>query len=272
MTFKAAVCPSCGGELQVPDNRDSVKCMYCGTDIIVREAIQAVSGVNIQNFLQLAATATGAKNYKEAYDYYSKVLEVDINNSEAWFGRATAAAWQATVADPRFSEIQAGFENAILNEAEEDKPMLRRHSAATIGEFGTAYFNLIFGHVSKFASNNDTWSTYLSHSASLISLLEYGVTLDPSNQQIMQLVVDICKTNLGGISFAAESNDDVRRLSATDTEAFRNIMDTYTAKLQQLDPNYKPPAVKRQWSTGDLTCVCCIMIALVIFVAYLMTK
>jgi tetratricopeptide (TPR) repeat protein len=272
MAFKAAICPSCGGELQVPDNRDSVKCMYCGTDIIVREAIQTVSGVNIQNYLQLAATAIGAKNYKEAYIYYSKVLEVDINNSEAWFWRATAAAWQATIADPRFSEIQAGFENAIRNETDDYKPILQKHTAATIDKFGTAYFILIFEHVSKYGSSNDTWTTYLSHSADLISLLGYGVNLDPSNQQIMDLIVEICKTNLGGISFATESGDDVRRLSYADKEAYEKIMDIYTAKLQQLDPNYKPPAVKRQWSASDLMGVCCGMIALLIFVVYMMTK
>ena len=44
MTFKAATCPSCGGALQVPDDRATVKCMYCGVDVIVREAIQLAAG------------------------------------------------------------------------------------------------------------------------------------------------------------------------------------------------------------------------------------
>jgi len=44
MVFKAAQCPSCGGALQVPDDRTSVKCMFCGVDIIVREAIRLAAG------------------------------------------------------------------------------------------------------------------------------------------------------------------------------------------------------------------------------------
>jgi hypothetical protein len=44
MTFKAAKCPDCGGALQVPDDRAMVKCMYCGVDVIVREAIQLAAG------------------------------------------------------------------------------------------------------------------------------------------------------------------------------------------------------------------------------------
>lgn len=271
MTFKAAVCPSCGGELQVPDNRDTVKCMYCGTDIIVREAIQAVNGVNIQNYLQLAATATGAKNYKEAYDYYSKVLEVDIDNSEAWFGKATAAAWQATIAEPRFAELHSGFENAIRYAPDADKKAIGRHSAATIGEFGTAYFNLIYGHVSKYASDYDTWSTYLSRSADLISLLEYGHRLDPSNQQIMQLIVHICKTNLGGISFNGQSGLDVRRLSNSDADAIRAVMDAYNERLQLLDPAYKPPAIQREWSSSELGGICCVVLLILFGLVYILS-
>lgn len=44
MSFKAAKCPSCLEALQVPDDRDSVKCMYCGVDIMVRQAIQLAAG------------------------------------------------------------------------------------------------------------------------------------------------------------------------------------------------------------------------------------
>jgi DNA-directed RNA polymerase subunit RPC12/RpoP len=66
MDFKPAKCPSCSGDLQVPANRDVVKCMYCGTDIVVREAIQAAGG-NVQNWLMLARTAMDSNNAAEAY-------------------------------------------------------------------------------------------------------------------------------------------------------------------------------------------------------------
>lgn len=39
MKFIPAKCPSCSGDLQIPDDRDFVKCMYCGGDIKVREVI-----------------------------------------------------------------------------------------------------------------------------------------------------------------------------------------------------------------------------------------
>lgn len=46
MIFKPAKCPSCGGDLQLPVDRTSVNCMYCGEAIAVGEAIAAASVPN----------------------------------------------------------------------------------------------------------------------------------------------------------------------------------------------------------------------------------
>lgn len=93
MTFKAAKCPNCAGELQLPDDRDSVKCMYCGSDIIVREAIKAAAGaVNIENLMMLAKNAEKAGKNDEAYKYYSSVLEYDPKNVNAWMGRGLTSS------------------------------------------------------------------------------------------------------------------------------------------------------------------------------------
>ena len=40
MDFKSAICPSCGGKLQLPDNLSTAKCMYCGVDVVVQDAIK----------------------------------------------------------------------------------------------------------------------------------------------------------------------------------------------------------------------------------------
>jgi len=105
MDFKAAKCPSCAGELQLPDNLDSAKCMYCGNTIVVREAIQLAAGnINIANIYQLAGTAKQSGNYKEAYDYYTKILEHDQNDYNAWFQKGVCAGWQTTISNLRIDE------------------------------------------------------------------------------------------------------------------------------------------------------------------------
>ncbi len=68
MTFKPAQCPNCGGALQLPDDRNTVNCMYCGVTIVVRGAIQAAAMGTVKNSLQIAAAAAqsgkGCQSYR----------------------------------------------------------------------------------------------------------------------------------------------------------------------------------------------------------------
>lgn len=43
MTFRAAKCPNCAGSLEVPDDKTTVRCLYCKSEIVVRDAIQLVT-------------------------------------------------------------------------------------------------------------------------------------------------------------------------------------------------------------------------------------
>jgi len=54
--------------------------MYCGGTVITRQAVQLVSGVNVANLMEVAKAAADANNPKEAYDYYTKVLEYEPRN------------------------------------------------------------------------------------------------------------------------------------------------------------------------------------------------
>src|SRR5207247_5337586 len=113
MNFRAAKCPTCGGELQVPDDRSTVKCMYCAGTIVVREAIQAVAAASLPNLFKLARTAAEAENHQQAYEYFSRILEIDGQNSEAWAGKAKAAGWLSGQNQFRLPEMVACFRNAL---------------------------------------------------------------------------------------------------------------------------------------------------------------
>jgi tetratricopeptide (TPR) repeat protein len=55
----------------------------------------------------LAKTAMQSKNYSQAFEYYSKLLENDINDQNSWLGKAIAAAHLSTLDTPRASEAAA---------------------------------------------------------------------------------------------------------------------------------------------------------------------
>ena len=110
--FKPAKCPNCAGDLQVPDDRDSVKCMYCGSDIVVREAMRLSGGVSIDNLLKLAQAAEESRHFEEAYSYYSKILEHDSNNMQAWVGKGTSIL---ACEEPLLDTAKTCFDNALKN-------------------------------------------------------------------------------------------------------------------------------------------------------------
>lgn len=120
MVFKAAKCPNCGGELQLPDNRETVKCMYCGGEVVVQKAIRDYAPqVNIDNLLELADKALEAGNFSEAYTYYSKVLEVEPKNYKAWFGKGRATCWLGDVNSLNIEEALKYFHNSLDNAPED---------------------------------------------------------------------------------------------------------------------------------------------------------
>ena len=59
----------------------------------------------MENKLELLAkTALQSKNYEQAYDYYSKLLEQDIDNKDFWVGKAIASGYSSTLDKMRILE------------------------------------------------------------------------------------------------------------------------------------------------------------------------
>lgn len=108
MSFVAAKCPGCGASIQLPDDRKSANCMYCGTSVIVEEAVKlaAASGPDAKTLVELGNSSLEAGRDEEAYSYFSRATELELNNSGAWFGKAKASSGQATLKDMRTEEVK----------------------------------------------------------------------------------------------------------------------------------------------------------------------
>ncbi|HEY5533837.1 MAG TPA: tetratricopeptide repeat protein [Ignavibacteria bacterium] len=126
MKFQSARCPSCNGELQVPEEKDIVKCMYCGNSIIVREVIN--QNIPKENFMNLAETELKLENFEKALEYYNKVLEINPQSYIAWcYKAATAVAINAQNGVFRFSdEVLIYFNNAMKYASEEGKIVIKK--------------------------------------------------------------------------------------------------------------------------------------------------
>ena len=59
---------------------------------------------DIENYLEIARNAMEAENYREAEEYCNRIIEIDVNNWEAWFIKGKSAGWQSTLDNSRINE------------------------------------------------------------------------------------------------------------------------------------------------------------------------
>ena len=55
MEFLKGVCPHCKGELQIPQDRDTIICMYCGKELSVKDALAQQEEVSRPTVFQKSA-------------------------------------------------------------------------------------------------------------------------------------------------------------------------------------------------------------------------
>lgn len=119
MDLVDASCPNCGATIQLDKNREEGFCSYCGTKIIVQEAISKVridKSCDIQNLLQLAESAYNSENYEECLKYANKALEFDSNNSTAWILKMKAVNFLGCISNQlRISEFQEAGLKAVAS-------------------------------------------------------------------------------------------------------------------------------------------------------------
>jgi tetratricopeptide (TPR) repeat protein len=250
MKFVSAVCPSCGGDLQLPPNRKQVQCMYCGNTVIVREAVELAGQANAENYLALADAAAAAGNHEEAYGYYTKILEIDPSNADAWFGKATAAGWLSNVINIRTGEMIAGLNNAIENTPEDQQTSVKQKAVVALLRVIDAVHAISHDWLVQYIGLPE-WQNYLNRCATLVSALEAAQNWEPSNPDVLKRLIVIYDSQIAGYSYV-----DFNGLPAAVwlqpewAKAFRAKRAEYVARLRRLDPTFKAPEIARPTTRG----------------------
>jgi tetratricopeptide (TPR) repeat protein len=133
--FIPMTCPNCGGELMISSILDQAICNYCGRSFLVVKDDQG-DGPTAKNYIEIAHAALKSNNYVEAYEYYSKVLEIEPKNYKAWFGKAITTFWNLPFKNRlsgnllweqmgRMDEATSYYSNAVMFAPEAEKPSLQ---------------------------------------------------------------------------------------------------------------------------------------------------
>ena len=246
MKFVLAKCPSCSGDLQVPDDKDFIICMYCGSSIKVRDAIKISVESNLPNLIKLIEEAIKNQNYTEAYEYCNRVLENDITNYLVWYYKGTVISRVAEPNNLRILETQSCFENAVKN-CPEDKINDLKNTIKEILYVISAYlFKLNENSVKNIESGENKIDTFFDNTRKIIQLLLFiPDTLKIEENKTCNEIISLCKNTLSSRSYNYNTliagTQQIRTgsifISDTVKSEFNNIISDCNKRLRLLNPD-----------------------------------
>ena len=240
----------CGADLRLPEDKKILKCMYCGKDIIVHEAIEKAVGPTIENFLTIARCARDSGNNKEAYDYFTKVLELNPAHYEAWLGKGESAGWLSTLADCRLPEVITGVENAVRFCPQDQKEEIKAKGADIINKVAAAFFLLSSNHMFEYGRLGDEANNYYSRCQAIINAMELAHSYAPMNKEIIDNIIHVCRAQIEGVNYKVFTEygegAQISRITPEYESKLTSKMNEYVAKRRALDSTYQPPTIKKK--------------------------
>lgn len=108
MNLVSAMCPNCGAKLELDENMEKGFCMYCGSQIIVQDAVQKykieISGkVSVEGILSAEDLAKNGEtlinigNFQQAYDTFEELSVKYPDDYRGWWGMVRAVTTDFTV-------------------------------------------------------------------------------------------------------------------------------------------------------------------------------
>jgi|GEM_PF-5645662 len=164
-----AKCPKCGGMFGTSE-KGKIKCKYCGSEFFLTASFAEKEEV-IRNYYELASTALSGRNDKEAYSYYTKILEISPKESVAWLGKGMCASSLSTLSLSESShynptEYISCFEKAIEVTPSEVRDAFAQEAGRMAGRLALTLYN--------------THSYYFGKKA-ILDLLFFWETKEPDN-------------------------------------------------------------------------------------------
>ena len=203
-----------------------------------------------EQLAMLARAADDAGNYDEAYAYWTRVLEADPDNPDAWLGKALAAGWQSKLGRLRFAETVQGCDKALRLSSPDQHEAMAERAKDEIKSMVLGYYKMAVEHFEEFRTVSGTRDEHIERCTALYGLLQAAERYVPNDPMVTRISISV-------IESATSMHDENGKLRAwvTSPEA-RALWDARAgliAKMQKLDLSYKPTVFNT--SSGEAGCV-----------------
>ena len=121
--MKKIECEVCGSTDITKVDNDTFQCAYCGIKYskndVQKMLVELTKPVSVHGIAQADSILKNADmtfeqgNYKEAFDLYNQVINLDPDNERAILFRGLSSAWQSSIADCRVGEVSKAVKRAI---------------------------------------------------------------------------------------------------------------------------------------------------------------
>lgn len=267
----ALVCDLCGGKLVMGSGGIAI-CDSCGMEHSadrMKEKVQEIKGTvrvdnshMVDNWMKMGTSAAQAGNNKEAYEYFTKVIEVDPNNWRAIFEKGKAGAWQSTLGNSRTSELYQAVHMATEIIVNSDMPAeevanLKNEFAVAIYNINNAFLDLRKENFEKHDDKyydlhwDEWWEAHITQGSENIRQTEDVMTLleglddDLSKSNVIEMKKHICEV----LRYICDSTDtcwdsysqnylQCMGLSADIKKKYVEKHMELVAEIRENDPNY----------------------------------
>lgn len=232
MDLKAARCPSCGGDLDIPEGVDFVECPYCGIDVKVRELTS--HELDSKTLLELAGHAYNSGNYSSALEYYDFILEKEPSNPFALLGKIKSTIENDWEKEKRKTSGVKEFILESLSKVEEDK---KQKYLDNIVELVCGIYE---DELKKYKDDLELIAKSSEFRDQLLYLLETAYELNPSNEKIITRLLDYCLV-MQRLNITAVGN-------VMKEEKLQALFKKYSDELAKINP-VKSQEYINKWST-----------------------
>jgi hypothetical protein len=249
-------CASCGASLENFQNQSEVKCDFCdNTTQIVRPirvdaassaVIEGADATKFDNLISIMEQSMVAGNYKEAYDYCNKGLEIDPKLAALWENKAICSFWIRTDSEIINSEAKEilTYLNAA-KAADPDSPSLSHTSKSLASNLYFAVYYKYFMMDCDASSNGKDLDQWTEASVKTIidymNIMELCFNIDPTVEYLDTAVKEL--TNLEKchwIDPSKKGNVTAEFVKSLRFDAVKTRA-KYIKKIKELDPNYAVP-------------------------------
>ena len=252
-------CSCCGAKLDSFQGKEEVKCDFCDnvTRIIrpvsvnISEGIDSSKTDNFNNLIRIMEQSMIAENYKEAYDYCNKALEIDPSCGTLWENKAICCFWLRT--DNDIIESQAKEITTYLNAAKNNDPNSATYESTSDNLAFNLYFAAWYRYTLVTPDIADKQGKMISYSwtqakriLTYLNMMELAFDMSNNELYLKDPINEL--SNLNKMEWLNEKNGeiinilDLNKLGSNPLK----LRERFIIKMKKFNSNYEAPAIGKK--------------------------